>query len=648
MHSEEIPIRRNGSTSHGDHPITCQAKTYRQIKKKDGSTLMKTELDDLESMNNYNMDEDSSYALVIKRYLADDDKPESVSLRINSSLLLTAFKEVVKSYPTVAADFTTPFELKSPFQVLLHYWEQLDTYRKETESPQMRQHLNLLFQFMKLEMGSEKDTCDSMLRKQMIMYKQAWVVYPPGELLYTEVLGQPWLLRVEKVAYERSASDGPFMVVYAKYCDADENKVGEANTSFRILQRVCFASDHPVKIQTLPVYPLRFSDQKEDLKEKLILRGKKAIGNQGIVAKDYDGLADYLKEPPDAFWHPEMAEFDAVWLPFTETGRLVLDRKTYEEENSNFATTIHEVEDPELFLMPPFLMGYSMDRKDWCRYLVDNIKDIAWKGDAWSSLILQPEQKSVLEALVMSHEYPSNARNHPEQKGKGLVVLLHGSPGSGKTMSAEAAAEMAHKPLLTTSMSDLSQTGSPWMFERNLQDLLQFATTWKAIVLFDEADVLLQSREKDSMNTTRMALVAVFLKHLEYFSGIVFLTTNRIEAIDEAMFSRLHLSINFGPPNSETRRRIWALNFMKVPANDTKIREQADRDEAIKELVRYKLNGREISNAMNTARTLARFEGAQLDMPHIKRVLEVGQTFEKHLGEAVTREPSPDRNYLCV
>lgn len=101
-----------------------------------------------------------------------------------------------------------------------------------------------------------------------------------------------------------------------------------------------------------------------------------------------------------------------------------MDRKTYEEENSNFATTIHEVEDPELFLMPPFLMGYSMDRKDWCRYLVDNIKDIAWKGDAWSSLILQPEQKSVLEALVMSHEYPSNARNHPEQKGKGLVVLL--------------------------------------------------------------------------------------------------------------------------------------------------------------------------------------------------------------------------------
>lgn len=59
---------------------------------------------------------------------------------------------------------------------------------------------------------------------------------------------------------------------------------------------------------------------------------------------------------------------------------------------------------------------------------------------------------------------------------------------------------------------------------------------------------------------------------------------------------------------------------MNVPADDTKIREQETRDKAIKELVRYKLNGREISNAINSARTLARFEGAQLDMPHIRRV----------------------------
>ncbi|EKJ77402.1 hypothetical protein FPSE_02480 [Fusarium pseudograminearum CS3096] len=116
-----------------------------------------------------------------------------------------------------------------------------------------------------------------------------------------------------------------------------------------------------------------------------------------------------------------------------------------------------------------------------------------------------------------------------------------------------------------------------------------------------------------------MALVDVFLKHLKYFSGIVFLTTSRIEAIDEVMFSRLYLSINFVPPGSETRRRIWALNFMNAPADDNKIREQETRDKAIKELVRYKLNGREISNAINSARTLARFEGAQLDMPHIRR-----------------------------
>jgi hypothetical protein len=69
-------------------------------------------------------------------------------------------------------------------------------------------------------------------------------------------------------------------------------------------------------------------------------------------------------------------------------------------------------------------MGYSMDRKDWCRFLVDNIHDISWKEDMWESLILEQEQKTLLQALVTSHIYPEDTRNQPEQKGKGLVILL--------------------------------------------------------------------------------------------------------------------------------------------------------------------------------------------------------------------------------
>lgn len=47
--------------------------------------------------------------------------------------------------------------------------------------------------------------------------------------------------------------------------------------------------------------------------------------------------------------------------------------------------------------------------------------------------------------------------NHVEQKGKGLIILLHGKPGSGKTLSAEVAAEGARRALLSASLADLDK-----------------------------------------------------------------------------------------------------------------------------------------------------------------------------------------------
>jgi hypothetical protein len=103
---------------------------------------------------------------------------------------------------------------------------------------------------------------------------------------------------------------------------------------------------------------------------------------------------------------------------------VVLDRKTFEEDNFDRHVKVTEQDDPELVLCPPYAIGFSLDRKEWCRYLADGLREVAWKDDAWKALILDEEEKTVLQALVTSHRYPGNARNQPEQKGKGLVILL--------------------------------------------------------------------------------------------------------------------------------------------------------------------------------------------------------------------------------
>ncbi|KAF2179336.1 hypothetical protein K469DRAFT_596320, partial [Zopfia rhizophila CBS 207.26] len=72
------------------------------------------------------------------------------------------------------------------------------------------------------------------------------------------------------------------------------------------------------------------------------------------------------------------------------------------------------------------------------------------------------------------------------------------------------------------------------------------------IVLLNEADVFLAQRTIE--NTSNNSLVSVFLRQLEYYQGILFLTTNRVQTFNEAVASRIHNGINYGPLGAKARR----------------------------------------------------------------------------------------------
>ena len=85
---------------------------------------------------------------------------------------------------------------------------------------------------------------------------------------------------------------------------------------------------------------------------------------------------------------------------------------------------------------PPFVYGYSLTRKEWCRFYIDHIDHVVWDENMFKSLVIGDSQKQLLQALVTSHTFHNDARNYDDQKGGGLVLLLHGTPGSGKTLTA--------------------------------------------------------------------------------------------------------------------------------------------------------------------------------------------------------------------
>jgi len=93
------------------------------------------------------------------------------------------------------------------------------------------------------------------------------------------------------------------------------------------------------------------------------------------------------------------------------------------------------------------------------------------------------------------------------------------------------------------------------------------------------------------------------------------------------MKSRIHLALGYEPPELDMRRRIWTASLVKIPASDRDF----DLDSTVESFISYRFNGREITNAINTARTLARFEKAPLKPGHIETVLNVHNEFEVSL-----------------
>ncbi|KAI1806716.1 P-loop containing nucleoside triphosphate hydrolase protein [Daldinia bambusicola] len=572
--------------------------------------------------------EDSAYALVVRRKF-EEHRPSKVTLQINSPHIQKVFRDVIKSYIDVASDFTSTVELHGPFEMLAHYWDELDEYRESAADATTREHLDLLFEFMEYEIKPDRERALKMIQKQQIAYDNAWFIYRPGDILYTEVGGHPWLLVCKKTAYEEAGDCGPYLEIHCTYTDDDGIVAGQALHIESMLQRNTFPAGNPVSITELKVFPRRFIKEGDSLEQRVKLRGEKYLSLKDLSTMAYDGAAQWLKAAPHDFYDPFPSKFRGVWLPYTETGRIVLDRKTFGEEQRLAKAQVKKT-DTEPLYCPPYTLGYSLGRKEWCRFYVDNLREAGWDPNAWDSLVLPDREKNLLKALISSHAYSKNVRDSMQQKGKGLVILLHGTPGSGKTLTAETAAEGSRKALMSTSVGELNN-GSTFFhgsagFERQLKKMLQYATIWQAVVLLDEADVFLEAR-KDSGDTERNALVAVLLKELEYFGGVVFLTTNRVGSFDIAMKSRIHMALTYTPPELEVRRRIWAQCLKKVPADARDI----DIEGTVETLVTAKLNGREIANIVNTARTLARFDGAPLNRGHLETVVEVRQGFDEGL-----------------
>jgi hypothetical protein len=197
---------------------------------------------------------------------------------------------------------------------------------------------------------------------------------------------------------------------------------------------------------------------------------------------------------------------------------------------------------------------------EWHRNIwvhVQNMTEYAYQPDLRDKLILPPQHRDLIDILTSDMEVFTE--DVVAGKAGGAAILCKGAPGLGKTLTAEVYAEVVGKPLYRVHSGQLGTTAES--VERSLSGILRRAARWNAILLLDEADVYIRCRDNDLHHN---AIVAEFLRTLEHFDGLLFMTTNRSNDIDDAILSRCIAVIQYDLPPRQDAVRLWrslALQF---------------------------------------------------------------------------------------
>ncbi|KEZ40093.1 hypothetical protein SAPIO_CDS9107 [Scedosporium apiospermum] len=578
------------------------------------------------------------------------------TIRLYSKKMVNAVENFLGAQPTFRKDFPTwssMSHIDSPFIFWYHY--RSSGYTDIMPEPHKSQ-MQLLGGWIDRNYGQLYQDAEKKFSRGLVSGSIMPFFLRPGEALVSYDpkgiqghISKSWVVREEP---SRSSSWGKDSekkkARWTVNCWSYSYNGRFSRSPSKLLIELKSDDEHSdIDIAKLRVLPLRLAT--DEIRIKLEHRGRMmwACRNRKLVA--YDGKASL-------YGHGE---------------RYMIDFATYKSLHSKAlsSTDIHgptkdEISDkvmerdeppkaPELLVFPNKIKGYNLRQKTWDDLDVDLMHNVAWDKAAFKNLVIDDESKDLIEALVTTKLETEQGTDLIKGKGQGLIILLHGGPGTGKTFTAESVAEFAEKPLFRVTCGDIGS--KPEEVEKYLESVLHLGKIWDCVVLLDEADVFLEQRTLTDLE--RNALVSVFLRVLEYYEGILILTSNRVGTFDEAFKSRILLSLHYEPLTKEQRRKIWKNFFdrLKTLEEDAQAREivgplrsgssrkRKREDEESKgidfgeiecclaELAEEEMNGRQIRNAITTARQVAKFKGVRMSSAHLKQVIRVSGYFEAYL-----------------
>ncbi|EHL02853.1 hypothetical protein M7I_1116 [Glarea lozoyensis 74030] len=495
------------------------------------------------------------FALIVRRepHPSNDNQAALKSITVQSPLIRKALEAVFDGYEGLETRLRQ-LTFEAPFHSFYYRWHRFESLRNLESDESTKAHLTLLYNIISQEILPYIHTMQDFTKNRVISFTHLWTIFAPGTEVYTKIKGHDCAVRLKSSSYGANMS-GEYFSLECMYIDCDGSNFGYVDASVEINS---FAGVK--RLSDLEAIPIHLHPNIEELVERLHIRGDKFEQLNGFHHMSYSGF--YTARSSRQVRNRHIASGRIIVDPHTfgiysmsgpslavlendrattysskslfKSGDSVIRSATEEEfrmyeealqkcqelRDNNSNPTPRVLSCKQRLLCAPSVRGYCLTAKIWAEFDVEKVSRITWSTDVFARLVLPRGTKEIIRAFVQEQ-------------------LSH-DDGFDDIVSGKVAEEMC-QPLYAMSAGELGETAAE--VEEQLEMVLELTAKWNAILLLDECDMFLEARTTADIRRNR--LISIFLRKLEYYRGVMFLTSNRIDDFDPAFESRIHLTIHY-------------------------------------------------------------------------------------------------------
>jgi hypothetical protein len=422
------------------------------------------------------------------------------------------------------------WKFSPPFRPLVHRWDLLKTIELKLPVGSLKNAAKALSSFLTPRIASSIASLAQTKKAGKVNFDNVWQVFPPGCFVMTKIFCEDVICRVVQYTLNEDILN-PHWQIDVEYIDWDGESTGFVTTNVNIPK-----FKHFKKVTSLPVYPISFLDDLEKTKERFIERGRKFERLRGYRYRLCSGTKVLLEtEKPElkpiaakvcidaySYYQSYNPTKPSLRTLIVKEKQATLDQAEIDDSEDSdtpfesafsiapveIAVTTREADqrseileplgDEQCLMTTAWMKGFDLKSKVWCELRVNDLQEIAWNDDAFDKLVLPKGEKELAWSFV-ENKILSKGRfdDFISDKGRGLIILMFGPPGVGKTFTAEAIAERSRVPLYSVSAGDLGT--EPAEVELALDRALELCRMWNAMLLLDEADIFLGARTNDNL-----------------------------------------------------------------------------------------------------------------------------------------------------